>query len=253
MPRARKPANDAIRVAMWSGPRNISTAMMRAWENRSDCAVIDEPFYAHYLAETGLEHPGRDAVIESGETDWRKVVAMLTGPVPGGKHVFYQKHMAHHLLEDVDHDWIEGMHNVLLIRDPVDVIASYTKSRPDVAPEDIGLPQQVELFEELSESTCKSPLVVDAGDFLKAPEAYLRAICKDVGVPFMDCMLTWPSGPRETDGVWASHWYGRVQQSSSFQHPRPADKRHELTGEALETAEVCRAYYDQLFAQRLQL
>ena len=213
MPRARKPVNDTVRIAMWSGPRNISTAMMRAWENRSDCAVIDEPFYAHYLAETGLDHPARDAVIESGETSWRKVVETLTGPAPGGKHVFYQKHMAHHLLDHIDHDWIEGLHNILLIRDPVEVISSYTKARDEVTPEDIGLPQQVELFEELTEAKGKPPTVIDAGDFLKAPEAYLRAICEDVGVPFMDCMLTWPSGPRDTDGVWAPHWYGQVQQS----------------------------------------
>ncbi|HPF73458.1 MAG TPA: hypothetical protein P5171_10695 [Xanthomonadaceae bacterium] len=250
MPRARKPVNDTVRIAMWSGPRNISTAMMRAWENRSDCAVIDEPFYAHYLAETGLDHPARDAVIESGETSWRKVVETLTGPAPGGKHVFYQKHMAHHLLDHIDHDWIEGLHNILLIRDPVEVISSYTKARDEVTPEDIGLPQQVELFEELTEAKGKPPTVIDAGDFLKAPEAYLRAICEDVGVPFMDCMLTWPSGPRDTDGVWAPHWYGQVQQSTGFHHPRPPGKRPELTGEAAETAEICREYYDQLHAAR---
>ena len=252
MPRAKKPASDAIRIAMWSGPRNISTAMMRAWENRDDCAVIDEPFYAHYLAETGIEHPARDAIIESGETDWRRIVAALTGPVPDGKAIFYQKHMAHHLLEHIDHEWIEDIRNVLLIRDPVDVIASYTKARDEVTPEDIGLPQQVELYEELAELKGVPPLIIDAGEFLKAPEAHLRALCRQLDVPFRDCMLTWPPGPRDTDGVWAPHWYGQVNESTGFHHAKVPGKRPQLEGEAAETAEICREYYDQLFAARMQ-
>jgi len=113
----------AVRIAMWSGPRNISTAMMRSFENRGDCAVVDEPFYAHYLARTGLDHPARDEVIAAGETDWHDVVAMLTGPVPGGRTVFYQKHMTHHMLPHIGHEWFADVAHVFLIRDPREVLA----------------------------------------------------------------------------------------------------------------------------------
>ncbi|MGH3747743.1 MAG: HAD family hydrolase, partial [Micromonosporaceae bacterium] len=144
-----------IRVAMWSGPRNISTAMMRSWENRGDCAVVDEPLYAHYLSVTGLDHPALEEVIAAGDTDWRRVAEWLvTGApqldgaeTPAG--VFYQKHMTHHLLPSMDLDWIRGLRNVLLIRDPREVVASYVKSRATVTPEDIGLPQQIMLYDKL--------------------------------------------------------------------------------------------------------
>ena len=140
---------EVVRLAVWSGPRNISTALMRAWENRPDTVVVDEPLYAHYLAATGIDHPGAADVIEAGETDWRRVVASLLAPPPAGTTVTYQKHMAHHLLPDIDHAWIRELTNVLLIRDPREVVASYTKTRATVTPEDIGLPQQVRLYDEL--------------------------------------------------------------------------------------------------------
>jgi hypothetical protein len=142
------------RIAMWSGPRNISTAMMRAWENRGDCAVSDEPLYAHYLAATGIDHPGRDEVIAAGEADWRKVVTALIGPVPEGKPLWYQKHMSHHLLPGMAHDWIHALDNVFLIRDPDEVVASYVKKRASVTPADLGVPQELRLFEELAERHC---------------------------------------------------------------------------------------------------
>ena len=160
-----------IRIAMWSGPRNISTAMMRAWENREDCVVTDEPLYAAYLMETGLDHPGRDEVITDGETDWQKVVETLTGPVPGGKPIWYQKHMSHHLLPEWDREWMHSMHNILLIRDPDEVVASYVRSRAEVEPEDIGLLQEADLFDELTERRGTPPRVIDAGDFLRDPAA----------------------------------------------------------------------------------
>ena len=132
----------AIRIAMWSGPRNISTAMMRAWENRGDAAVWDEPLYAFYLHRTGIGHPGATEVIAAGDTDWRDVVAALTGPVPGDKPIYFQKHMTHHMLDEVDRDWIGQMHNCFLIRDPREVIASYARTRPDVTVSDVGVLQQ---------------------------------------------------------------------------------------------------------------
>lgn len=240
-----------LRIAMWSGPRNISTAMMRAWGNRGDCAVSDEPLYAAYLAATGLDHPGRDEVIAAGETDWRHVVADLLGPVPGGATVWYQKHMSHHLLPGMDTDWVSGLRNVFLIRDPADVVASYIKSRAAVAPEDIGLLQQVALFERLRERDGEPPMVIDADDFLRAPEAYLRAICEFLGIAFTPRMLSWPPGPRASDGVWAPHWYDAVWKSTGFEAWRPRETA--LSGEALAVAHACRPAYQALHAQRLRV
>jgi hypothetical protein len=242
--------NAPVRVAMWSGPRNISTAMMRAWENRDDCAVSDEPFYAHYLAHTGLDHPGREEVIADGEADWRKVVAALTGPVPEGRPVWYQKHMTHHLLPHIDHGWIAQLRNVLLIRDPRAVVASYVKSRASVTSQDIGLPQQTALYEELSRSG-ESPPVIDSGDFLRAPEAHLRALCAWLGIEFTPRMLHWPRGPRASDGIWAPHWYAHVWESTGFEAPAP--REIELAGVAADVAEECRPHYEQLYALRMKL
>jgi hypothetical protein len=242
--------NSPLRVAMWSGPRNISTAMMRAWENREDCVVSDEPLYAHYLAHTGLDHPGREDVIAHGETDWRKVVAALTGPVPDDQAVWYQKHMTHHLLAHIDYGWIAQLRNVLLIRDPREVVASYVKSRASVTAQDIGLPQQVALYEELSASG-EAPPVIDSGDFLRAPEAHLRALCAWLGIEFTPCMLRWPPGPRASDGIWAPHWYAHVWESTGFEAPAPCEI--ELSGAAAGVAEECRPHYERLHALRMKL
>ena len=237
-----------LRVAMWSGPRNISTAMMRAWENRGDCAVSDEPLYAHYLAHTGLDHPARDEVIADGETDWRKVVDALLGPAPGGAPVWYQKHMTHHLLPHIRRDWIAGLRNVLLIRDPRQVVASYVKSRAEVTAQDIGLPQQVALYAELS-ARGQPPPVIDAGDFLRAPEAHLRALCQRLGIAFTPRMLAWPAGPRDSDGVWAPYWYDAVRRSTGFEPWRPREDT--LSGDALAVAEACRPVYERLRRHRM--
>jgi Sulfotransferase domain len=238
-----------MRIAAWSGPRNISTAMMRAWENRGDCAVSDEPLYAAYLAATGLDHPARDEVIAAGDTDWRRVAVALTGPVPDGKPLWYQKHMAHHLLPGMDTAWVHGLANVFLIREPCAVVASYRKSRATCVPEDIGLLQQVELFEELVERGGRVPPVIDADAFLKAPEPHLRTLCERLGVPFSTRMLHWPTGPRASDGVWAPHWYDAVWKSTGFEPWRPRMVR--LDGEALAVALACRPAYERLlgFAQ----
>jgi len=242
--------SDPLRIAMWSGPRNISTAMMRAWENREDCAVSDEPLYAHYLADTGLDHPGRDEVIADGETDWRTVVDALLGPAPGGAPVWYQKHMTHHLLPHIDHGWIAGLRNVLLIRDPREVVASYVKSRAEVAPDDIGLRQQVELYDELS-TTGEPPPVIDSGDFLRAPEAHLRTLCDWLGIDFSERMLRWPRGPRASDGIWAPHWYAHVWESTGFEAPEP--RSIELTEAAQAVVDACQPHYARLHALRLRV
>jgi hypothetical protein len=216
---------NTVRIAMWSGPRNISTAMMRAFENRGDCAVVDEPFYAHYLAETGLDHPGREAVIAAGETDWRAVAASLTGPVPDGKPVFYQKHMTHHMLAHIGHDWFEAMTHVFLIRDPREVLASYLKSRPHATAGDIGMLQEADLYDEIAARTGSAAPVIDADAFLKNPEGHLRALCSLLQIPFTPRMLQWPAGPRATDGVWAPFWYDAVLKSTGFEAWRERDLR----------------------------
>lgn len=239
------------RIAMWSGPRNISTAMMRAWENRGDCAVSDEPLYAAYLSTTGLDHPGHDEVIAAGETDWRRVARTLIGPVPGGKPLWYQKHMSHHLLPGMDTEWVLGLVNVFLIRDPAEVVASYLKSRATVTPEDIGLPQQGRLFDRLCERLGETPPVIDAGDFLQAPEPHLRALCARLGIDFSDRMLSWPAGPRDSDGIWAPHWYDAVWRSTGFAPWRARETS--LSGEALAVAEACRPVYERLRRQRMPL
>jgi len=241
--------SEPVRIAMWSGPRNISTAMMRAWEHRGDCAVSDEPLYAAFLAATGLDHPGRDQVVAAGETDPRRVVTALLGPVPGAKPLWYQKHMAHHLLPDMARDWIVKLSNVLLIRDPTEVVASYVKSRANVTPEDIGLPQQVELYDEITAATGTPPPVIDSGDFLRAPEAHLRALCGWLGVEFSDRMLRWPTGKRASDGIWAPYWYAAVEASTGFEPWRPREAR--LEGQAARVAEACLPFYRRLHAERM--
>jgi Sulfotransferase domain len=236
--------SDGVRLAVWSGPRNISTALMRSWENRPDTRVVDEPLYAYYLNETGLDHPGRDEVIAAGETSWPAVVDELTAPVEG---VYYQKHMTHHLIPQLPRDWIGSLRNVLLIRDPAEVVASYVRSRADVLAEDIGLVQQAELYDQLGAAVP----VIDAADFLRDPDAYLRWLCGYAGVEFTERMLHWPAGPRGSDGVWAPHWYGAVLASTGFAPYRP--RRVSLAGAAHEAAERSRPHYDRLHQARLRL
>jgi hypothetical protein len=235
------------RLAMWSGPRNISTALMRSWENRPDSVVVDEPLYAHFLAETGIDHPGRDEVVAMGETDWRVVVRGLLAPLPEGVNVFYQKHMTHHLLPDVDRDWIAGLTNVLLIRDPRKVLSSYVKSREQVELADLGLEQQVDLFVTLSKNGI-APLVIDAADFLSAPEPFLHRLCDLIEVPFDERMLSWPPGPRAADGVWGPYWYDSVWKSTGF---APYVETDVLLSEPLESlADDCRPLYERLHRAR---
>ena len=239
-----------LRLAMWSGPRNISTAMMRAWENRGDCAVLDEPFYAHYLAHTALDHPGRAEVIAAGETDWRQVVAQLTSPVLGGKRICYQKHMTHHLLPHIGRGWMSELTHVFLIRDPREVLLSYVKSRPTVSAEDIGVVQQLQIFDYVHRLTGEPPPVIDAGEFLKAPEAQLRTLCAQLQLEFTPRMLSWPPGPRASDGVWAPYWYDNVLRSSGFEPYRR--RTSEVPAEFQGILDGVMPSFDELFARRLR-
>ena len=224
--------------------------MMRAWGNRPDALVIDEPFYAYYLKATGKKHPGADEIIASGGTDWRKVIAQLTGPIPNARRIFFQKQMAHHLLPEVDREWLGAVTNCFLIRDPREVIVSYIKKREDPALADLGFIQQAEIFDFIRTRTKSTPPIVDAKDVLKNPEWMLRLLCEAVGVEFSQSMLSWPPGLRETDGVWAGHWYREVAKTTSFQPYRP---RHaEVPTHLREIYDRCRECYERLYEYRLR-
>ena len=228
---------EPVRIAMWSGPRTLSTATMRAWENRADTVVVDEPLYAYYLAATGLDHPGRDEVLAGQPTDWREVVRELTeGPVPGA--IGYQKHMTHHVLPEVDLDALAGLRHAFLVRDPRALLASYARVREQPTLDDLGLAQQVALFRRFG-----GP-VVDAADLLRDPEGTLRALCAALDVPFDPAMLAWPAGPRDSDGVWAPHWYASVEASTGFGPYRPDPV--EVPGHLADLAARCRPYYDEM-------
>jgi hypothetical protein len=239
-----------IRIAMWSGPRNISTAMMRAFGSRLDTAVTDEPLYSHYLKVTGIAHPGRDEVIAAHESDWRKVAAWLTGPVPEGKAIWYQKHMAHHLLPMIDRNWLDRLTHAFLIREPDEMLASLVKTFPSAGLADTGLPQQCEIFDRVADRIGRAPPVVLASDVLKNPRAMLEALCESLGIPFLPAMLTWAPGPRATDGVWAPHWYAAVEASTGFEPHRP--RRVKLTATLEGLLDECRPWYEKLYALRLR-
>ena len=248
-------ADGVLRLAMWSGPRNISTAFMRAWGNRADTLVVDEPFYAHYLQATGLDHPGRDEVIARHETDWRRVAAALMAPVPAGIRILYQKQMAHHLLPHMGRDWLASLTHAFLIRDPQPMLLSLGEKLAGFDLLATGLPQQVEIFEHVLARTGHAPPVLDAADLLAAPGPMLRRLCEALAVPFTDRMLWWPPGPRDTDGVWARHWYERVERSSGFEVDPAASAASEdsvLPPDLAAIEAQCRPLYEQLRRQRLR-
>lgn len=242
------------RIAMWSGPRNISTAMMRSWGNRAETFVTDEPLYAHYLLKTGLPHPGAEEVIAHHETDWRKVVAWLTGDLPAreaasGRLIWYQKHMTHHLLPEIDRGWLDRLTHAFLIRDPREMLTSLIKNVPNPTIRDTGLPQQVEIFEHVWRSGGRPPPVVDSRDVLENPKHMLTKLCAALDVPFDDAMLQWPAGSRETDGVWAKHWYASVERSTTFEPYQP--KNETLPAGFDDLLAECMHCYQQLHAVRL--
>ena len=225
--------------------------MMRAWGNRADTAVIDEPFYAYYLETTGKKHPGAAEIIAGGETGWQKIVADLTtGPIPSGKRIFFQKQMTHHLLSKVDREWIVDLTNCFLIRDPREVILSYIKKNPEPELEDLGFVQQSKIFEFMRARTNSIPPIVDARDVLEHPEQTLRLLCDAVGVEFDKAMLSWPPGLRDSDGIWAKYWYHEVARSISFQPYQPREGN--VPDHLREIYEQCRECYKKLHKLRLR-
>lgn len=202
-----------MRIAMWSGPRNLSTAMMYSFGARGDCALWDEPFYAPYLADSGQQHPMGDQIMAAHETDPQRVADACCGPVPGGQPHFYMKHMPHHMRPGFPMGWIKDCVHVHLIRHPARVIASYAAKRENPKLEDIGYAQQLDLFGRIG------GVILDSNDIRANPAQALSRLCSEIGLPYSDAMLHWPSGGRPEDGVWAKHWYGAVHKSTGFAGP----------------------------------
>jgi hypothetical protein len=222
---------------------------MRSWGNREDTLVVDEPFYAHYLLSTGAAHPGREEVIAHHQCDWAQVAAELHAPLPTGVSVFYQKQMAHHLLPHMGREWLEGLTHAFLIRDPREMLLSLDARLASFALPDTGLPQQLEIFRFVCARGQTQPPVIDSRDLLGNPEAILRKLCEQVGIPFSPRMLAWPAGSRSTDGIWARHWYDRVERSTGFEGYRP--KQGELPAHLAALERECRPIYEQLYAHRM--
>jgi len=239
-----------LRLAVWSGPRNISTAFMRSWGNRDDTFVCDEPFYAHYLLKTKRPHPMAAEVIAHQENDWRKVAAWLTGPVPHGKTIFYQKHMSHHLLPEMGREWLPQLTHCFLIRDPREVVMSLDEKFERPRLPDTGYPQQVEIFDYMRQQTGALCPVIDARDILTDPRGVLEKLCAALGIPFQENMLHWPAGPRDTDGIWAKHWYDSVNKSTGFQPHQPKNKP--LPEHLQPLYEECVPFYEKLYQLRIK-
>jgi len=239
-----------IRIAMWSGPRNLSTAMMRSFGSRSDTFVSDEPFYGCFLKTSGADHPMREETIASMDCDWRSVTETLSDDPPDGSPIWYQKHMWHHMTGLIGYDDFDGFRHAFLIREPDRMIASYLRKRERAAFEDFGLERQAEFFEREADRLGEAPPVIDANDVLSDPAAVLSKLCDALRIPWDVSMLSWAPGRRETDGAWASHWYNAVEKSTGFGTPEIDPV--ELPLEAQQLADRCRPYYERLAAHRIR-
>jgi hypothetical protein len=239
-----------VRIAMWSGPRNLSTAMMRSFGSRADTFVTDEPFYGCFLSDTGLQHPMRDEVIASMDCNWRNVMDALRGDPPDRSPIWYQKHMWHMMVGPIGYEDFAGFRHAFLIREPERMIASYLKKREVARFEDFGLEKQAEFFERESDRLGYAPPVIDANDVLSNPEAVLPRLCGALDIAWDQAMLSWAPGRRETDGVWAAHWYNAVEKSTGFGEPDSGVV--ELSAGDRRLAERMRPYYERLAANRIQ-
>ena len=234
-------------LAMWSGPRNISTAMMYAFGNRADCVAWDEPFYAFSLVNHGNDHPLRDEIIAANASDWDALVARCTAPAE--KPLFYQKHMTHHMLEGYGRSWIRNLTNAFLIRAPERVLASYAKKWPDVTLRDIGFVEQAEIFAMVADHLGHAPPIIDADDVLENPNQVLKSLCATCGIAFDAAMLSWKPGPKPFDGVWAPHWYNAAWASTGLSRPEPVAV--ELPAALRKIAAAARPYYEKMRPFRL--
>tara|TARA_B100000676_G_scaffold303351_1_gene353750 strand:+ start:872 stop:1594 length:723 start_codon:yes stop_codon:yes gene_type:complete len=239
-----------IRIAMWSGPRNISTAMMRSWGSRSDTFVIDEPYYAYYLSQNDLDHPGREEVLKEGELDVKKISNGLANDTNGNCSIYYQKHITHHLLDSIDRDWMKSVVNCFLIRDPKDMIISYSRVHPDLTMHLLGLEEQNEIFEYVRNITGEIPPIIDAKDVLINPRDILSKLCNKIGVIFSEEMLTWARGSRETDGNWGKYWYKNVVNSTGFNQYKA--KAEDVPPKYQNLYDECMSLYKNLHDLRIK-
>ncbi|MDP9139010.1 MAG: HAD family hydrolase [Pseudomonadota bacterium] len=238
---------------MWSGPRNISTAMMYSFGNRPDCFAWDEPFYAFALLEHGNDHPLRREILAAYETDFGKLAARCLSPPPAGQEIFYQKHMTHHMLKGFDRGWIGKLTNAFLIRAPEKVLASYVRKWAEVSLRDIGFVEQSEIFHMVADRQGAAPPVIDADDVLAGPRCMLTALCAALGIPFRDEMLAWPKGPKSFDGLWARHWYEAAWNSTGFAPDDKPAQAAPLPDPLRKIADAARPFYEALRAHRLAL
>ena len=235
-------------IAMWSGPRNISTAMMYSFGNRDDCVAWDEPFYAAYLKSTGLVHPMNAEILDAGEQDWRKVAESCAASA--AKPVFYQKHMTHHMVNTFDRSFIKKLANAFLIRSPQKVLASYAKKHDEVTLHAIGFVEQAEIFDLVTNHLGRAPPVIDADVHLSNPRKSLQHLCHALGIPFREVMLHWSKGPKKFDGVWAPHWYNAAWESEGFGPPAKASTTA-LPANLQRIADQAQPYYEKLRAHAL--
>lgn len=234
------------RLCLWSGPRNVSTALMYSFAQRKDTRVVDEPLYAHYLRVSGLEHPGRAAILAGQENDGQRVVERMLEP--WDRPVVFFKQMAHHLV-DLDLEFLDEVQSLFLIRNPAEVLVSFAKVIPSPRLEDIGIRRQFELYQDLR-SRGQNPVVIDGPELLKGPTVVLKEICRRLEIPFDPAMLSWEAGARPEDGVWAPYWYKRVHRSIGFE-PYEAHEFH-VPYRLQSVLDASMPYYEALFAQAIK-
>lgn len=241
---------DPLRIALWSGPRNLSTAMMRSFGARSDTICMDEPFYAAYLALTGLDHPMRDEILKAHENDPAAVIKTIAHD-PALAPIFYQKHMCHHMVDGIERDWMKHHSHAFLIRRPERVLASYAKKSQNISLDAIGFKQQYQIFEYVTTQLGQKPIVVDSDDILASPPKMLLDLCTALGIPYQSEMLCWKNGIHAEDGIWASHWYGAITQSTGF--GKPTTDVPDLDQKFSAIAGAALPYYEALAAHKISL
>ena len=229
-----------MNIYMWSGPRNLSTALMRSFENREDTKVWDEPFYAYYLKETKKDHPLANEIINKYETNLEKIIDLVTAEKD---FIYFQKHMSHHIIKKIPINWITKGINCFLIRHPKEVLLSYIQKNDLIDSNDLGYPAQLRLFNYIKTSN-KKILVIDAKDLSEKPEIILKKICKKINIPFTEKMLNWPKGRRVSDGIWEKIWYKNVKSSTSFN--KILNKEYEIPKKYNHIYNECLKIYDQL-------
>ena len=222
--------------------------MMRSFENRADTHVWDEPFFAAWLAATGKDHPGRTETLARHDSDANRVAEACLAPPPGGACYYFQKHMPHHMADGFPLDWTQHCRHFFLIRRPDAVIASYVKSRAEFDVDDIGFGPLVRFYDWLAGQGHDIPMV-DCDDILADPQGILSALCAKLGMPFDQNMLSWPAGPRETDGAWAPWWYKSVEASTGFAPPKT--EKPVVPQKYQNILELCQPAYEKLYQKRL--